>query len=142
MKKPDVIGPVEHIDFPEQGLRAVPARIDTGARTSSIWVSNVREHDGKLSFTLFDKTSQIFTGDTVTVSSFEMRTVTPSNGITEERYMVKLLVVLGGRKIRARFTLANRSTQKYPVLVGRNVLRGKFVVDIKHKNVHSLNKFA
>ena len=49
--------------------------------------------------------------------------------------MIKMLVIISGKKIRARFTLANRSTQKYPVLVGRNILRRKFVVDVKHKHI-------
>ena len=34
------------------------------------------------------------------------------------------------RRIRAHFTIANRRTQVYPVLIGRNVLYGKFVVDV------------
>ena len=47
------------------------------------------------------------------------------------RYKVKIPVVVKGRKIKANFTLADRSAQVYPVLVGRNILRGKFVVDVK-----------
>lgn len=130
-----IIGQSEYIQFPEMGLFNVPSRIDTGARTSAVWASDITEQDGKLSFTLFDKQSTLFSGEVLTFENFETREVTSSNGYTEERYMVKLLVQLEGRKIRARFTLANRSTQTYPVLVGRNVLRGKFVVDIKHNKV-------
>ncbi len=97
-----------------------------------MWASRISENDGKLEFVLFDKQSSLYTGELLTFEQFETREVTSSNGIKEERYMVKLLVKMDGRSIRARFTLANRSTQKYPVLIGRNVLRGKFVVDIKH----------
>jgi hypothetical protein len=136
LTNPTIIGQSEYIDFPELNLQAVPARIDTGARTSAIWVSSVQERDGGLAFVLFDKQSSFYTGEKIFVSRFERRIVTPSNGLAEDRYMVKLLVVIGGRKIRARFTLANRSTQRYPVLVGRNILRGKFIVDIKHNNVN------
>ncbi len=131
----EIIGQAEHIDFPELGIVAIPARIDTGARTSAIWASSVQETADGLEFVLFDKQSPFYSGEKILVKSFERRLVTPSNGLAEERYMVKLLVTIGGRKIRARFTLANRSTQRYAVLVGRNVLRGKFVVDIKHKYV-------
>ncbi len=130
-----VIGQSEFIGFPEFNLDDLPARIDTGARTSAIWASDIKELNGQLSFKLFDKSSKYYTGQDLTFKTFEMRLVTPSNGITENRYMVKMLVVIGGKKIRARFTLANRSTQKYPVLIGRNVLRGKFIVDIKHNYV-------
>lgn len=129
------LGQAEHADFSELGMFAIPVRIDTGARTSALWASHIREHNGGLEFVLFDTQSPFYTGEAVFVPHFERRIVTPSNGLAEERYMVKLLITIGGRKIRARFTLADRSTQRYPVLVGRNILRGKFVVDIKHKYV-------
>ncbi len=125
------IGRAETIALPELGFFDVPARIDTGARTSSLWVSGLKEEDGKLSFTLFGGQSPLYTGETVQVSSYEQRTVASSNGVAEERYVVKLLVSLHGKKVRASFTLTDRSTQVYPVLIGRNILRGKFVVNVK-----------
>lgn len=130
-----VIGQIEAVDLPEQSIFDVPARIDTGARTSALWASNIRETDNGLAFKLFDVESEFYTGKDIICSEFEMRQVTPSNGVVEDRYMIKMLVIISGKKIRARFTLANRSTQKYPVLVGRNILRGKFVVDVKHKHI-------
>jgi hypothetical protein len=130
-----VIGQVEAIDLPEQSIFDVPARIDTGARTSALWASNIRKTDNGLVFKLFDVESKFYTGKDIICNEFEMRQVTPSNGVAEDRYMIKMLVIISGKKIRARFTLANRSTQKYPVLVGRNILRGKFVVDVKHKHI-------
>lgn len=132
-----VLGQVENMIFCDLDLVNVPARVDTGARTSTIWASDIYEADGKLRFKLFDKTSQFYSGDDLVYDVFEMREVTPSNGISENRYMIRMLIKIGGRKIRARFTLANRSTQKYPVLIGRNILRGKFVVDVKHSKVKS-----
>lgn len=131
-----ILGPTEMLSFPELGVLSVQSRIDTGARTSAIWASAIRERDGGLEYILFDTQSPFYTGQKIFVKGFERRLVTPSNGIAEERYMVKVLVEIGGRKMRARFTLANRSTQRYPVLVGRNILRGKFIVDIKRKNVN------
>jgi ribosomal protein S6--L-glutamate ligase len=125
-----VIGPSEHLGFPELGLKDIPARIDTGARTSTVWASDIREQSGILQFVLFEKESEYYTGEQVTAVEFGKIIVTPSNGMAEERFVVKLQVQLAGKKIRASFTLANRSTQTYPVLVGRNVLRNKFVVDV------------
>jgi len=133
--EPDIVGQSEYVEFPELDLLNVPARIDTGARTSTIWASDISEENGHLSFVLFDKGCELFNGRTFIFTEYETRSVKSSNGISEDRYMVKFLVRLGGRKIRARFTLANRSQQKYPVLIGRNVLRGKFIVDIKHNHV-------
>lgn len=128
-KSLQAIGRVENVQIKD--FTTIPARIDTGAKTSAIWASNIYEKDGILHFTLFDKESGYYTGDEISTADFHKRIVASSNGEEEERWVVKLLFGLKGRKIRASFTLANRSKQTYPVLVGRNVLRGKFVVDVK-----------
>ena len=64
------------------------------------------------------------------MQSFEETVVSTSSGICQKRYKIKLSIVINGRRIRASFTLANRSRVVYPVLIGRNVLRGRFVVDV------------
>lgn len=129
-KPVETIGAVEQVALPELKVADVPARIDTGARTSAIWASKIRVRNSKLQYTLFGEGHPLYTGTTIEASEFARITVTPSNGISEERYVVKLLVVLNGRRIRASFTLADRSLQTYAVLVGRNVLKKRFIVDI------------
>lgn len=136
-----VIGRAENISFPELKLEAIPARIDTGARTAAIWASNIAVEDGRLTFTLFDKQSPHYTGEQLSFDTFGEQVVASSTGIAEKRFKVKLLVKLQGKKIRASFTLANRATQVYPVLIGRNVLMGKFIVDVKQgKAQHKAEK--
>ena len=130
-KEPVFIGQAEHVDFPELGLSHIPARIDTGAKTSAIWASSIKETDGQLSFVLFDSKCAYYNGRTLTTNDYQLRIIASSTGVSEERYVVKLLIVLAGRKIRASFTLADRSAQTYPVLIGRRVLHGKFIVDVK-----------
>ncbi len=129
-KQLQTIGRAEHISFPKLNI-TVPARVDTGARTSAIWASNIKVVGTQLQFVLFDKSSEYYNGEVLTAVSYGTIPVTSSMGTVEERYVVKLLVQLEGRKINASFTLANRSTQVYPVLVGRNILRGKFIVNVK-----------
>ncbi|MFZ1249405.1 MAG: RimK family alpha-L-glutamate ligase [Candidatus Saccharimonadales bacterium] len=125
-----IIGSSEPVSFPEIGLTDVPARIDTGARNSTIWASNIVESNGRLTFSFFAEGHVLYTGELIAAEQFTRIIVTPSNGMAEERYVVKLLCVVKGRKIRTSFTLADRSTQIYPVLVGRNILRDRFIVDI------------
>ena len=124
------VGRSEKITLPEYNLKAIPARIDTGATVSAIWASSIKETPEGLSFTLFDKNSQFYTGDVITTKTYSKRTVSSSMGHTESRYQLKMIVGIHGRRIRAMMTLADRSTQTYPVLVGRNVLRNKFIVDV------------
>jgi hypothetical protein len=125
------IGRSETTSFPELPVEAVHARIDTGARTSTIWVSQAHERDGALQVIFFGKGSPHYTGTVVTFKEFDRIVVTNSTGHMQTRYKVRLLVKLKGKKVRAWFTLADRSTQVYPVLIGRNVLLGKFIVDVK-----------
>lgn len=129
-KTKKLIGKAERVSFPELGIEKVPARVDTGAKTSAVWATDIKEEDGVLSFKLFGNKSPYYTGETVTATQFEKTVVASSIGEAQERYKVRLLVRVKGRKIRARFTLANRSQQTYPILIGRNILRGKFVVDV------------
>ncbi len=126
-----IIGRVEPIGFPGQQLEAVYARIDTGARTSSIWVSAAEPtEDGQLRVIFFGAGSPHYTGKEYYFTDFDITAVASSNGQVQERYKIRLSIKIGGRRIRARFTLADRSEQVYPVLIGRNVLRGKFIVDV------------
>jgi hypothetical protein len=129
-KQPITIGRAELIDFPELHFTAVPARIDTGAKTSAIWVSAAQREGDMLRVVFFGEGSPFYTGEPVLFDTFETAVVASSNGIAQQRYKVSVLVMLAGRKIRASFTLADRSSQAYPVLIGRNVLRGKFIVDV------------
>jgi hypothetical protein len=128
-----IIGEIEHINFPEISSKSVIARIDTGAHSSAIWVSSIVKTNQGLEVIFFDKHTDYYDGQPIIFSEYSQTIVRSSNGIHEKRYKVKLLVVIDGRRIRAWFTLADRSKQKYAVLIGRNVLRSKFVVDVSKK---------
>jgi len=136
-KNSKIIGSAEVITFPEISHKSTHARIDTGARTSAIWGDAKISRDGALVVTFFGKDHKAFTGKAYTFSEYTTMAVASSNGHIQQRYAVKILVRLGGKKIRATFTIADRSTQVYAVLIGRNVLRGKFIVDVKQGNILS-----
>lgn len=124
------IGSRESVDFPEFELLGVPAKVDTGADSSAIWASNIREVHGTLQFCLFDAASPFYTGRTVTAIKYGVTSVKNSFGHVEHRYKVPLKVTIAGRTINVRFTLANRENNRYPILIGRRTLSGKFLVDV------------
>lgn len=131
-KPKKIIGRADRIDLPEHGIFDVPAKVDTGAKTSAIWASNIQERkDGGLAFAFFGPGSPLYTGEMQFVPEFERVVVASSIGAEQPRYKIQLLVKIRAKKIRASFTLADRSQQAYPVLIGRNALRGKFVVDVQ-----------
>jgi hypothetical protein len=46
------------------------------------------------------------------------------------RYKTKLSIRVKGRLIKATFTLSDRSQKTYPVLLGRRLLKDKFIIDV------------
>jgi glutathione synthase/RimK-type ligase-like ATP-grasp enzyme len=125
-----MIGSNTFINFPKFGIKKVPAKVDTGADSSSVWASNIAEKNGKLSFSLFAPNSPFYTGEVINTRDFEISSIKNSFGHTEFRYKVKLSVEIEGRTIKARFTLSNRSENNFPILIGRRTLHGRFLVDV------------
>ncbi len=130
MKQLAQLGTIESVQFPDYSESYVPAKIDTGADNSAIWASQISEIEGELSFVLFDKSSAYFTGGRITTNDYKVIKVKNSFGQSELRFKVKLKVTIGGRTLRTTFTLANREYNRYPVLIGRHTLSGKFLIDV------------
>lgn len=123
-----LIGRAEKVKFPELGDLTLHARIDTGAATSSIGIVSATETpDGLQVVFMSDDESG---GAAKTFHHYERVVVASSMGHQQTRYKVRLSVVIRHRRIRATFTLADRSTQVYPVLIGRRALNQKFIVDV------------
>ncbi len=127
-----IIGRVERVSFPTLGPKDVPAKVDTGADASSIWCSDIKLENGELSFILFAPESPYYNGERMSIKTKDVEVTKISNsfGHKEVRYKVKIPVIIKGRRIRATFTLTDRSTKLYPVLIGRYTLNGKFLVDV------------
>lgn len=145
MLKPKlIIGMTDLVDFPDLGLFDVQAKVDTGAYTSSLHCKEVMliktGQKKTLSFLLIDKTgkdSRQFYSD-----QFSQRMIRNSFGVAEKRYVIETRVVLFGRSIRTEFTLADREALKNPVLLGRQLLRNRFVVDVAQKNLSYQKKLT
>ncbi|HSX17426.1 MAG TPA: RimK/LysX family protein [Patescibacteria group bacterium] len=116
-------------------IDGVPAKVDTGADTSSVWASGIREENGELHFYLFDEGSDYYTGEEIVAYSgcYQQVRVDSSTGHAQKRYVVVLPVIVEGKRLEARFTLADRRAMAYPVLLGRNFLAGQFVVDVSQE---------
>ena len=126
-----IIGRTEHIVIPSESARKIRVKIDTGADRSSIWASNIAmSSDGELSFTLFAPESKFYSGTVYRTKNFEASRVRSAHGDLQVRFRVHLTIILGGKKIRGTFTLADRSKNKYPALIGCKILNKKFLVDV------------
>ncbi|MDN5275022.1 MAG: ribosomal protein modification protein RimK [Candidatus Saccharibacteria bacterium] len=109
----------------------VPAKVDTGADSSSVWATNIRvDEHGVLRFTLFDEGSKWYTGEVIERPHYNVAMVRSASGHEQIRYRVEFTMRVEGRRIRAVFNLSDRSRNKFPVLIGRRSLSGKFIVDV------------
>jgi hypothetical protein len=132
-----VVGWRELVDLPGIALSGIPAKIDTGARTSSLHarVLDQFERDGK-PFVRFavDWDDIAHEGEAVQV---DRRGITSSNGETQTRFVIKTPLRIGSVTFRAELSLADRSDMKFPMLIGRTALRRRFVVDSGHSWLQS-----
>lgn len=124
-KEKILIGRREWVDFPELNLYNIEAKIDTGAYTSALHCENIYEQNNQLCFQIFKNSEPICTDE------FEKKQIKNSFGDTEERYVIKTLMILGKRKIRMAMSLTNREKMRCPLLLGRKALKGKFIVDVQ-----------
>lgn len=125
-----VVGRAERVDFPDGGIVGVPAKIDTGAFRSAVWATDIHEKDGVLRFTFLGPSSEYYSGKVCQTTAYELVEVENSFGHKERRFSVFLRVRLGSKVVRSNFTLADRSKKTYPVLVGRRLLKGRYIVDV------------
>ena len=124
------IGRVERVTFPVAGITGLPAKVDTGAYRSSIWATRIREQDGVLYFTLLGPKSEYYSGKEMSTTEFKVVEVENSFGHKQKRYSIFLRIRIGGKTVKSNFTLANRATKTYPALIGRKLLKNRFVVDV------------
>lgn len=118
------------------GIKDIPAKVDTGADSSSVWASDIHiNHEGQLEFCLFAPQSPFYTGEHITVEDFTAMQVRNSTGDVTIRYQVPLSIKVKRRRVRAKFTLADRSRNRFPVLIGRKTLQNKFLVDVSKISV-------
>jgi hypothetical protein len=135
-----IIGGREKIILAEVSKNKVYARIDSGAKSSSVhcekyWVENKRGK--KVLYAAILSKSNLYT-----FTEFKTKNIKSSNGISEKRHVVKLKISIGNHQFESEFTLSNRKKMKNPVLLGRKFLRGNFLVDVSRNFILSGKRAA
>lgn len=129
------IGRTDKIDFPEWGLMDIDAKIDSGAYTSSVHCENIDAYylneAHHVRFTVYDEGKPIVQECKV----FASKQVKNSFGQTEYRYSIKTTICLFKKNYLIELALTDRSSMKYPVLLGRKVLRDRFVIEVTKQNL-------
>lgn len=134
--KLQVIGEIESLTLEKEKVQ-FKARIDTGAQTSSISAVNIQryERDGKkwVRFEINDPAKK----KTIKMERPLSRIVSiKRHGAPPvDRPVVYLVVSIGSIKCRCEFSLTDRSKYEFPVLIGRNFLSGRAMVDVSRKHL-------
>ena len=123
-----LIGWREWVSFPDNGNFSIKAKIDTGARTSAVHATHIRElvkNDKKwVKFRLYQSGKYLF----VEIPIIEYRKITNSFGVSEQRPVINIKIKLGKNSWKTEVTLARRSGMTYPMLIGRNSLKINYLV--------------
>ena len=123
----------EWVGLPEHGVDWVKAKVDTGARTSSLHAAGLHtfemENREWVRFSVYPW--QRSSADAVLVEArvLDRRRVRSSSGDTERRPVVVLPVRIGDQMVDVEFTLTRRDQMGFRMLLGRQALRGRFLVD-------------
>ena len=133
MQDLNVIGSEEWCVFGALGIPAIKARVDSGAKTSSIQAANAKVFGrGGQEYVKFE-INPIQDNRSINIQCeaklVDRRTVRSSSGIAEERFVIKTPVTIGADTFDIELTLANRDTMEFRMLLGREALNGRYMVN-------------
>ncbi|WP_317192427.1 ATP-dependent zinc protease family protein [Sphingobacterium faecale] len=138
MKEKLIIGRYEIVDLPELGMYNIESKIDTGAETSVLHCEDfeIIEKDGHRFITCHIKPhleeEEILT---LTFPIHRERVVKSSFGQTETRHIFLTKIRMFDQLFDIKLSLRDRSSMSYPMLLGRNFISGKFLVDVSKKGL-------
>jgi ribosomal protein S6--L-glutamate ligase len=146
-----IIGNQEWCAFPELGIPAIKARIDSGAKTSSIHAFNITTYvKDNIDWVSFE-VHPVQRNDEILIRCecpiVDKRDVKSSSGTSETRYVISTPIRLGDSVWNAELTLSDRDAMGYRMLLGREAMNGRLVIDPSMKCVlgklsaKKINKF-
>lgn len=135
LKEKVLIGRIEWVSLPELKVKQ-KARIDTGAKTTSLHAVNIEEVEqrGEL-FVKFQTTDGNGKIVEVVRKVDTTQKVSNTSGVVTKRYVIKEKIKIGTIEREVLVNLNDRSKMDYKFLVGRNLLLGRFIVDVARSHV-------
>jgi hypothetical protein len=127
----------EWVAIPELDVKSVKAKVDTGARSSSLHAEDVSyiEKKGKtwVQFVIGGGKRKgklhRHSDEVCRAPLADERWITSSNGTRQRRAVIRVELNLNGQTWPVDLTLSSRESMGFPMLLGREAVRGRFVVD-------------
>lgn len=128
-----IVGSEEWCALPNLGIPAIKARVDSGAKTSSLHAFNIRlfsrQGQSWVSFEVHPLQSNRRTIIRCEAEVIDKRVIKSSSGIGEKRFVVRTELQLNGQAWPIELTLTNRDSMGYRMLLGREAMHGRILVD-------------
>lgn len=135
LKEKVLIGRVEWVSLPDFKIRQ-KARIDTGAKTTSMHAVNIEEVEQRgelfVKFQTFDSENKVVE---LVRKVDTTQKVSNTSGFVSRRYVIKEKIKMGTIEREVLINLNDRTKMEYKFLIGRNVLLGRFIVDVARSHV-------
>lgn len=135
LKEKVLIGRIEWVEMPDLKIKH-KARIDTGAKTTSLHATNIEEVEQRGELFVKFQTMDV-DGKTVELlrKVDSTQKVSNTSGFITKRYVIKEKIKIGNIEREVSVNLNDRTKMDYKFLVGRNLLLGRFIVDVARSHV-------
>lgn len=128
-----MLGWREWVALPSLNVPALKCKVDTGARTSALHAFSVepflRDQQQWVRFGLHPNQHDTSTELWCEAKVIDKRNVTDSGGTITERYFIETEVVIGEQCFSIELSLTSRDTMMFRMLLGREAMRERFLVN-------------
>lgn len=134
MRQKKIVGRREIVNILDLELFELDAKIDTGADSNALHCDDIFIDDENfVHFTLLDEIHPAYHGKKMKLPLHKLKKVKSSNGTIQLRPSIKVSISFLGKRYKTIISLTNRSDMKYPMLIGRKFLSGRFLVDVSEE---------
>ncbi len=138
MKEKLLVGWKETLDLPELGIFGIEAKVDTGAASSVLHCNSYKivNEDGQ-DWIICELIVNFETEETKTLKLklYKTKLVKSSFGQEEKRFYIRTTAILYDQVFGIKISFRNRSQMTYPMLLGKNFLYKRFLVDVSKENL-------
>jgi hypothetical protein len=126
----EIVGEIEKVGIPQINY-ITDARIDSGAKTTSILGTDLKENGKNTLSFCFKVNGKKIELKAPIIKKIKIKSAVSAN--KDERYVIELPICFGNKKKIVKATVANRLKMEYQVLIGRNLLMDGYLIDVSKK---------